>query len=259
MERRIKRVKFGSDKKHCFVYEVIKDKENDIIDEFDFKSKDKALPELYNALQTMAYHACRICEFPQSYDKNVTVLGVSFSYVELEDRDDVMGAVITFSKVLDNSNSPLIINTPFKSSEHYNTDENGESPLDDAILLTPACVDALKDLELEAFRYIDGERGEQLSIFNEQSAMSEKQPEAEAIGGSQGMPPTEKQDEDDDYQGEAFKKVEGKPKKKTLTKATKELKKSMNDIVNDPKSGIDSISISHNDKNIINFTSLPGG
>lgn len=80
MAKRILKVKFGSDKKHSFVYQDIKDKENDKIDEFDFKSKDKALPEFYTALQAMAEHACRICEFPREYDKNVTVIGVSFSH-----------------------------------------------------------------------------------------------------------------------------------------------------------------------------------
>lgn len=173
MAKRILKVKFGSDKKHVFVYEDIKDKDNGIIDEFDFKSKDKALPEFYTALQAMAEHACRICEFPRSYDKGVTVTGVSFSYTEVEATgEEVMGAVITFQKVLDNSNSPLCINTPHKPSKFYDGKPEGESPQDPALLLSTACVEALETLQAEAIRYIDGERDQAELKFENSSDSS---------------------------------------------------------------------------------------
>lgn len=215
--KRILKVKFGSDKKHVFVYEDIKDKDNEIIDEFDFKSKDRALPEFYTALQGLTEHACRICEFPREYDKNVTVIGVSFSYTEVKDTGAIiMGATITFRKELEGSNSPLIVNTPHKPSEFYDG-KGEESPQDPKLLLSIECVKALEVLQEEAIRYIDGER-DQLTIFSEQSAMNNKKPEAKA-----GNTPIDA----DEYQGDAFKKVQDKPKKKTLTKAAKEFRQSM--------------------------------
>lgn len=226
MAKRILKVKFGSDKKHSFVYEDIKDKDNEIIDEFDFKSKDKALPEFYNALQGLTEHACRICEFPREYDKGVTVIGVSFSYTEVKDTGEIiMGAVITFRKELKGSNSPLIVNTPHKPSAFYDG-KGDESPQDPALLLSEDCVKALEVLQAEAIRYIDGEREGQLSIFNEQSAMSNK--EAEASGVGQATTPTKA--DADEYQGEAFKPVESKGKK-GLTKGSKQFKRFEHDPV----------------------------
>lgn len=201
MAKRILKVKFGSDKKHSFVYEDIKDKDNEIIDEFDFKSKDKALPEFYNALQGLTEHACRICEFPREYDKGVTVIGVSFSYTEIENGDDVMGAVITFRKELKGSNSPLIVNTPHKPSAFYDG-KGDESPQDPALLLSEGCVEALKVLQAEAIRYIDGER-DQMDLFK-----SNVKGETSNVEAKADNTPVE-----DEYHGEAFKPVESKGRK----------------------------------------------
>jgi len=217
--KRIIKVKFGSDNKHEFVYEDIKDKENEKVDEFDFKSKDKALPEFYNALQGLTEHACRICEFPREYDKNVTVISVKFSYTELKDtKEIVMGATITLRKDLKDSNSPLIVNTPHKPSEFYDGKKD-ESPQDPALLLSAECVEALKVLQAEAIRYIDGER-DQMDLFKADVKGDDKSADLSPAGGGSKASDA-KSASSDEYQGEAFKPVAGKPKKKTLTKATK--------------------------------------
>lgn len=256
MAKRILKVKFGSDNKHVFVYEDIKDKENDIIDEFDFKSKDKALPAFYTALQAMGEYACRICEFPREYDKGVTVIGVTFSYTEVEGSEDVMGAVITFKKELKGSNSPLIINTPHKPSAFYDG-KGDESPQDPALLLSEGCVDALKVLQEEAIRYIDGER-DQMSLFvGKAEGKSEKaEIEAEAGGVGQATTPTEKQDADD-YQGEAFKPVMHKPKGKS-EKSKKGLTKGTEKIVTDFRKNMQKIADDDDVKITISSPDMPG-
>ncbi len=66
-----------------------------------------------------------------------------------------MGAVITASKKLLDSNSPFNINTPFKPSEQYN--ENDDST---ANLLSADTVGKLEALIYEAEKYISGKRAQ---------------------------------------------------------------------------------------------------
>lgn len=247
MAKRILKVKFGSDNKHVFIYEDIKDKANEIIDEFDFKSKDKALPEFYTALQAMGEYACRICEFPREYDKGVTVIGVTFSYTEVKDTGEIiMGAVITFRKDLIGSNSPLIINTPHKPSAFYDG-KGDESPQDPALLLSSGCVDALKVLQDEAIRYIDGER-DQMSLFAGKGDAKAADMNETAVVDK----PLE-----DEYQGEAFKPVMHKPKGKT-EKSKKGLTKGIEKIAEDFRKNMQKTADDDNVKITISSPDMPG-
>lgn len=226
---RFTKIKYGSDKKHYFEYEVVKDAENDAIDEFKFSSKDKALPGFYEKLQALAVYVCDICEFPLDWAKDITVLGVSFSYAG---EDDVMGAVITATRQLMHSNSPLVVNTPHKPSEFYSKGENDMRDMNE--LLPRACVGMLEDLQAEAEKYVNGEReNQQMGMFDENA----KQPSANGDGT-----PTDKS-----QTGMSVPPKQGKPLgkgKQGIHKAVKDFQKTMVDMVNDPKSGIDSISIS---------------
>lgn len=124
-------------------------------DEFALKSCDDPRPELDQALEDLQSSVCEICELPESDESNITVTGVSFSYMGDE---NVMGAVITAQKeLIHTSNAPLNINTPNLPSEPYNESVEYTLPED--------CVEALLDLTYECKLYIQGTR-KQLNLFD---------------------------------------------------------------------------------------------
>lgn len=133
-----------------------------------FQCSDPGRPEFYDAFKALAEHVVDMCELPvEDLDKlKITVKGVSFSY---GGENEVMGATISASRKLERSNSPLNLVTPHKPSEPYgkgqDEDLNG--------LLDPDCVDALKALQAEAFRYLKGERA-QVDLFADEAEPAAK-------------------------------------------------------------------------------------
>jgi hypothetical protein len=120
-------------------------------DDFTLHCMDKARPEYDKALDGLKKHVVEMCELPKDYINRITVKGVSFSY---GGDKEVMGAVITATMVLKNTNCPLNINTPHKASDLYG-DEGDESQL-----LTGFCVRALEAVQAEAVAYIKGDRAQ---------------------------------------------------------------------------------------------------
>lgn len=268
-DKRILKVKFGSDEKHVFEYEVSKDVERTVVDELSFKSKEKALPAFYEAMQDLSEHVCEICELPKEMASEIKVIGVSFSY---EEKSDVMGAVITATRTLKHSNSPMLINTPFKPSDFYNEDEAATK--DPALLLSQECVEALHTMEDEAIRYIDGERL-QTDLFagkSEQSGemaskLSESELEAERLrklkkdktsgtadGGENHEMTIVNPDEagnEGESESDAFKPTRtGRKINKGLAKAAKEFKDNMHKVIKDSNGGITGMTISHGDNQV---------
>jgi len=135
-------------------------------DEFSFTCHDRALPAFYEEFVRLAPQVCDICEFPDDYEANLTVVGVSFSYTETKD-GEVMGAVITALKKLDGANSPLVINTPYLPSQSMS--DSKSASMSDGKVLPDDCIRVLEDLQVEAERYIQGKRA-QTEMFTEAAA-----------------------------------------------------------------------------------------
>lgn len=112
-------------------------------------SEDLPLQSFNEAFQAVGEFVAEICEI--ATESPIEVLGVSFGY---GGDAEVMGATITAKLELENSNSPLIMNTPYKPSEPYT--EGG----DESVLLPVRCVKALDVLSKEAKKYLNGERAQ---------------------------------------------------------------------------------------------------
>jgi hypothetical protein len=156
---RIKKVKI----KECKVFiEYDKTaKKGELMDEYSFSCSEEGKPSLYESLKALATHVREMCELPEDYESKITVRGVSFSY---GGANEVMGATISASMMLEYSNCDLNLNTPHKASESYS-----EGPADDRQLLERDCVDALEELQDECRAYIDGDRA-QGSLFEQPAA-----------------------------------------------------------------------------------------
>ena len=153
---RFKKIKITSDDKIHLEYEKMN--ENGDWDTHTMTSSQLARPEFYHALDNLIPRVVDICELPDEdhLQHAYTMKGVSFSYGGDE---DVMGATITATRSLDESNAPLVLNTPHKPSESY-------SGGDDELNLLP--YDCVKDLRLLcdcAEDYLAGKRA-QASLFD---------------------------------------------------------------------------------------------
>lgn len=131
-------------------------------DEYSFTCSEKARPEFYEAMGSLAEHVIDMCELPEDYLERITVRGVSYSY---GGENETMGAVISASMKLKESYQPLNLTTPHKASAMYNP----ETPDDEMQLLTGDCIDALEALQAECEAYIKGDRA-QGSLFKEEVA-----------------------------------------------------------------------------------------
>jgi len=152
---RIKKVKVMSDEKICLSYET--KNTNGKISEYTLVSGEKATPSFYKTLQELRESVIEICELPGDKDM-IKVSGVSFSFAG---DNDTMGAVITAQRKLNNSNTPLNLNTPHKAVEPY-----GEGKAADAKQLLPdECINILNELISESEAYIEGKR-EQTNLFD---------------------------------------------------------------------------------------------
>lgn len=130
------------------------DCETDVRD-ISFCSYDDPLDSFKKALQRLAAHVEKICEFPKGYLSGPEdieqapgrVISVSFSY----SAKDIMAATITVLRDLKGATSPLVINSPNLPEDQYSA--SGTQPI-----LPFECVVALNHLKDEAVKYMAGER-----------------------------------------------------------------------------------------------------
>ena len=102
------------------------------------------------ALQNLAKYVAIICEFPEGYESDIEVIGVTLT----ANTGNGPGAVITALKKLDHASAPLVVNTP-----HLTVDGEPGLPF--------GCIEALEHLEGEAEKFIAGKRQtEQLSLVS---------------------------------------------------------------------------------------------
>ena len=97
-----------------------------------------------NVSAKLAPYVETICEFEDGYCAEAEIRGVSISH-----SNDVMGAVITALVPVSSAYSPVCINTPHLPADQYN--DGGEAPV-----LPSGCVKIIKELIIEAEKYING-------------------------------------------------------------------------------------------------------
>jgi len=118
-------------------------------DEATISLKCTPHPDLLAALQALAPHVVEICEMEDLQEPAIEVRSVTYTWAH-----DVMGAVITALRHLQNSPAPLVLNTPHKPSDWYGDQEDG----DPAQLLPEHTVRALRQLQKEAIEFLEGKR-----------------------------------------------------------------------------------------------------
>jgi len=145
MSRRLTKVRYD-EKKVEIHFERMRLGETD---EFALKCSDAPLIDFTQALDALAEHIVTMIGVPRTWKLGLKVRGVTFSYAG---ENDTMGAVITALKTLETTLGPLVVNTPHATVEPYNAEG------DPSRCLTADCVKALRALETQAWRYVDGIR-----------------------------------------------------------------------------------------------------
>ena len=92
-------------------------------------------------------HVTEICELPVEDEDNLRVNGARFTY---SGDANVMGVQIFAEKILAESETSLMLKTPHKLEQSDNPKKQ----------MSRDCVEALRTLIEEAFKYINGERGQ---------------------------------------------------------------------------------------------------
>jgi len=107
-------------------------------------------PTLIDALTRMKVYVNQICEFPKKDINKIEVRGISISYHE-----ERIGIIFTSILRLENSVTPMNINTPLK----YDTGE------DEKVLLPEGCMSSFLELTEEVSKFMK-EGSRQLKLFD---------------------------------------------------------------------------------------------
>ncbi len=140
-------------------------------DEHELRSNERPAQPFIDAMLGLRQAIVEEAELPEEMTEQITPVGLSIKHYD----DGRMGAVISGTRKLTNSNSPLVLNTPHKPSEGAN--ETDQTPLlgED----TTAAVDKVIH---EAVKYIQGERApkDQQSLpFEEKASPKDEIPTVE--------------------------------------------------------------------------------
>ena len=133
--------------------------------EYSMKCNEMPRAEFIQALIDLQEEVIEMCELPESYLERITVKSVSLNY---GGKKETMGATITASMELFNSNAPLNLNTPNKPVEPYAEGDYDDETLE-KMCLTEDCVEKINTLINEANLYVDGKRA-QGSLFDNSAA-----------------------------------------------------------------------------------------
>ena len=117
------------------------------------EASEPPLPALKAALQALAVHLVALCEAPKGWADETEIRGVSLS-----DSDGVRGVTITGLRRLKLQNTPLVLNSPHATDCARSEDDKSMKGL-----MPIGLVAAIEALELEVWKYVDGER-EQLAL-----------------------------------------------------------------------------------------------
>ena len=120
------------------------------------ESKQPPAPEFTAALQAFRGEVGTLLELPKSWMEQVNVTGLSINYED----DGRQGLIVTFTRPLDRTNSPVLVNTP-----HLREASDEET----GCYLPDAMIELLKEVEIHAAAYVDGTRA-QGELFSEAKA-----------------------------------------------------------------------------------------
>ncbi len=151
------KIKLNKDFSVLLKYQVPKAENK--FDQLSLNCSDHPLQSFNTAMLALRIHVLELCELPvnEININKVTVKSVSFNYVG---EKHVMGCTICAVMKLSYSNTPLVLNTPYKIKEYYG--EKG----DEKALLSNECLSSLENLVEEAQKYLNGER-EEIEMFQE--------------------------------------------------------------------------------------------
>jgi hypothetical protein len=153
--RRLLKFKTGSSRTEVLAqYEIDRGNPDDGMDKITLESSEMPSMAVIGALQAMARHMVDIAELPADWLDDLTIIGVTVTHT-----NDVQGLVITATRKLENSNAPLVLNTPHFTRCSYN-----EDPVDDKGIFSGDCGDDLDALEKLVFAYVDGGERTQLTL-----------------------------------------------------------------------------------------------
>jgi len=138
-------------------------------DEHVLRSNERPRPEFIDSFLELRQAVIIEAELPDEMLSQITPSGLSLSYYD----DGRMGAVITGIRKLQNSNSPLVINTPHKPDAPAN--DNDQTPL-----LSVETSELIDVVVREAVLYVQGDRAEKPLDFDGAEEESREPVEAAA-------------------------------------------------------------------------------
>lgn len=149
--------------------------DNELVNKYSIDSPEHPTGAFKDAFQKMDFFLIELCELCDKQDEipimceDVSITGLSFKYKDGE----LSGAVITGTKALAYSNSPLVLNTPNKS-----VDINSE--FNKMAHLTYPCIASLKSVIEHAKEYVEGKRLQvEMDLKDEITQVEAKKPEPE--------------------------------------------------------------------------------
>jgi hypothetical protein len=119
--------------------------------------KNMPTPEFKNALLELAPAVCEICEYDRKESPTITVKGISIAY-KGEEKEKVMGVVITAMKKLLKTKASMLINTPYLP----------EIAKGGAAKLSPEAVTQVSEVIEHARLYLSGIRAQTQMEFKDE-------------------------------------------------------------------------------------------
>ena len=149
----ITKIKIKSDRVSIEYDKTVVVNEEELLNRYSIDSPEQPFGAFKDAFQKMDFfliELCELCDKPKDIPvmcEDVGITGLSFKYKDGE----LASAVITGTKQLAYSNSPLILNTPNKSV-------NIDGDFNKMVHLTDPCIAVLKSVIEHAKKYVNGER-----------------------------------------------------------------------------------------------------
>lgn len=97
--------------------------------ETTFTGYEEMVEKKYFKIQSLKEHVCHILNFPESWEDEIVITGISFNYDT--EVDALRGMVVTMQKEIENLNCPLNINTPFIKFQQY-VDDHSPYPTEES-------------------------------------------------------------------------------------------------------------------------------
>ncbi len=130
---------------------IVEDKE--LLNKYSIDSPEQPVTEFKKSFQSLDFfliELCELCDKPGEIPimcEDVTITGLTLKYADGE----LTSAIVTGTKQLAYSNSPLVLNTPNKSI-------NIDGDFNKMVHLTDPCIATLKSVIDHAKDYVKGER-----------------------------------------------------------------------------------------------------